>query len=99
MRIHRIPSRSAWSFSLSGDVRRFGRTMLTRRAMLLSSVSAMALGPTISRPLESRMVVLDEETLAIARDLVAKGYHRTVQEAASAAIEAMMVRDGWCRSG
>ena len=66
---------------------------LTRRTTLIvisSSLAVMSAGLPAKR---SRTIVLSEESVAIARDLVAKGYHRTVEEAVLAAIRAMMVRE------
>jgi hypothetical protein len=66
---------------------------LTRRTTLIgisSSLAVMSAGLPAKR---SRTIVLSEESVAIARDLVARGYHRTVEEAVLAAVRAMMVRE------
>src|SRR5262249_41552872 len=94
-----IPFRACPTFALSPRSGGTRRSMLTRRATLLSTISALRVWPTDSSSRGLHPAVLSEESLAIARDLVAKGRYRSVQEVVTAAVEAMMVRDGWGRYG
>ena len=62
---------------------------------LLAGVLAVA--PTREAPAGTRVIELElsEESEAIIQELIRAGYHKTRQEVLTAALEAMMIRDGW----
>jgi Arc/MetJ-type ribon-helix-helix transcriptional regulator len=68
---------------------------IRRREAIALLASALAVAPAWDAPDGTRVIELSAESEAIIQELVHAGYHATREEVVTAALEAMMAREGW----
>jgi hypothetical protein len=74
---------------MTWDIRRREAVVLLASAFVVAPVRKMTDGTWV--------IELSPESEAIIQELIEAGYHSTREEVLTAALEAMMVRDGWRR--
>jgi hypothetical protein len=70
---------------------------IRRREAIVLLASAFVVAPVRKVTDGTWVIELSPESEAIIQELIEAGYHSTREEVLTAALEAMMVRDGWRR--
>jgi hypothetical protein len=80
---------------MTWDIRRREAVVLLASAFVVAPVRKMTDGTKVTDG--TWVIELSPESEAIIQELIEAGYHSTREEVLTAALEAMMVRDGWRR--